>query len=920
MVRVSLFSSAFRCIPVALIGLAFWASSARASNMSPFPNPALFARAAYFLLDVLGDEKDADKAPKLFGLLQIMIDNAQVADNKSKLIHELDFINRAVPKRQWSEVRDGVTLSRLVSNMLPTERLRIGRIWDNEPELIERLVKVALFGELSSAVEIQYRLGDHVFTSVAQAVFGDPEDLGRVVRRNGTPMVEDYVRNHALSLIMTYLLDPRAEKYDPEVRSFVAIKRTLTQAERERGDAVKDPNYLDYSVTFTTRALIVKKSDETIVATRSVTLPARADHAPSVEFTRKFHEMNQQMISMDLPFRANVRNYDPNHWAVWFTVQGLKHLWLLEGAARPTIAMSQGNPWLYHLGNFAEGGIQRARGYQFLFPEASAARKRFHSVLDLARDHIVRRVKDASAGLRGAQPNGGTALASVADQINAKIIDENVQLAKALTNVNPKYKEWLFGKYANQSEPNWLENPVADKEKELVDLTDKIQDLERKLNGALENGDEAAGFRAQLAELIRERALKLPRFNVLAGKAIHAILSAVEAEEYRALRERLGQIHELIGPIEAQIAKLAPELARLKEMANEVILVLNAMRKTFAELCDLPRSREAVEAAIERVRARSEYVRRVWSSPRRAREEYKAAQAALELAEKARIGRKIQVTTEGLRFALGRRLIGRMAAVGKMKIRALNPMRVNTVISAVLIVAHIGQWYLTDKLSVSEAEKLENDKRLAANLITDVIYLIPVWGQVAAGFDFLVFLTIDPALRYFEIENRWFGVHHLVSRFTDWAAAKAKAEYDRKYRFQLVLGELHQDVQLTPLRETKPGEWSEAAFDAFKTRLDGYDATQPGAPEMLKSGLSEYSAAFSLYARKHLYVVYNLAAEAKETLRTAEVGRYERSLFMNWIAYEAAAQQAILKAYLLTRDAAEVSPEAAVQRTAAGNR
>src|SRR4051794_18669987 len=73
-----------------LLGLT---TEARAERMSPYPNPALYARASYTLLDVMGDSGDFSKMPEVKGLLQILIDNASIPDNKGALIQELDYVN-----------------------------------------------------------------------------------------------------------------------------------------------------------------------------------------------------------------------------------------------------------------------------------------------------------------------------------------------------------------------------------------------------------------------------------------------------------------------------------------------------------------------------------------------------------------------------------------------------------------------------------------------------------------------------------------------------------------------------------------------------------------------------------------------------------------------------------------------------------
>ncbi len=272
-------------IPAVAVALSFLAlSQARAA-------PLQFTESIYEALDAV-ESQDFGKYKKSLEYLLHADEFAYRVEARDKVRQAakvlLSYANKTATAPTDSELAN---LKNMLGDALIANRVTLNSTYLEESKLLENLMKVRFFKENYDRVQVTY---------------------------------ENTTRDKAMSLILAYLVDPRAAKYDPEVAALLTGKNL-------------DGSDSDHKIVF--------HLPEQIIAT-----PAGRNSAEvAAELQKDF-----EGILQGTPFKPHIRELTGDSVTLTLELAGLEYLGVAEFYLRNVLAMVHGNRWLLKAANGLE--------------------------------------------------------------------------------------------------------------------------------------------------------------------------------------------------------------------------------------------------------------------------------------------------------------------------------------------------------------------------------------------------------------------------------------------------------------------------------------------------------------------------------------------------------------------------------------
>jgi hypothetical protein len=831
-------------------------------------NPALFARAIYSCLEMADDEKD--RGASCVPFLEAALDFAGNEESIRELAALLKDVNPSLPflspNRGYTALK--VTQAKeMLEGLLKGERISLrGATYESsEMELVEHLIKVALFGEFHDLVDMQVK--------------GDQKKM--------------------YALLLTYFSDPRAKLYDPDVRDLIKIN---VEPPKEQARGVTEQT-LTPSVKFVAQAI---KISDTEAQTISTNLPGNVKDPRSAAFLKRIEDLAEKCKKEKLPFGPVVKK-ENGSFTVTIEVYGVEWSWLIESYLRSFLAAAKGNKGLWMIADsmrtvhsvLSGGRVAAIEENELLAVRRRNVLKYFDSVFD--------GMADFSQGLFRWNPGGQEAINEITASTASELVQMNKKLLAGIRSRDPKLYETLSAD-ADKTEFNWLGKylgPLKNKHIQAKVASDQARAAADAASARAQSKvDEAVGLERRSNELqaISPRTPAQDAELLKLGQDIEAISHEIEglqktSAELANVAHTAAQTEGMANQVYLRVRKATITEAPLANTRNAVVCAVDAcadaesriarfVRRTYRELANVdPEEALALDAKLlqarkEKFAMRPQYQQR--------RELWKASKIALSDAESARFNALFEEYPEGIIEAAATRMT--------KSLRFVTPT-VYGIQAAITVM--FGAYHLKsglDEMARTDdpLRKKQVFVRMQADLLTDAAYATPFMGGAAACLDVIRYTILAlpiPGWKYTLTEKYpWFveqfGGRQFIQSFTRYAANPISPREEFLLKKGDLIRRLNAVESAGPFVELQQepggGYWGEKNLKDLRDLTVNTDPKSPEALAKLAGARKDYEDGLRVYAAKTMILAYELSASANEQISPTEDRQYEENLLKAW--------------------------------------
>lgn len=835
------------------------------------PNPALFARSIYSCLEAIDDHKDRGQSCTPF--LQAALDFSSNPDTRSRLntiLRELSFPLGRAPQ-DYMMMRLEQVQPELVA-MLRGDRIKLRGLknTNSEADLVEKLIKVALFGEYEDRVEME--IGGN--------------------------------RNLVLSLLLTYFADPRAKEYDPDVKHLLDITSKPPQ-KQPRGVSIPSRKA---SIRFTAE---VMRFSETEARTLKTEFPPHSGDANGVNLIQYLEGLAKKVEKERIPFGPVVKRRAGTVF-VAIEAYGVEWGWIIESYLRAGLGVARGNRFIWKIADKLRTTHSILSGAHFapIEENAIAMAKRRNALKYF--DGILDGLADMSQGSKRLNPGGQESVVSITTSAHGEIQQNVKQVLAAIRNRDPALLA-IIEKDANKGEPNWFEKYLVSQESgkaEAVAEDDAAKRAFQQVEAKVKEIDSSMKDTRKSIETLSsqsERTLEESNRLTQLGKQLEAQQTKVEtarksANELKGAWQRTAKKVQDIEMLRVRLATALLIERGYGEVPKAVIDALNL--KADSEPWIVIKVREGVrrikgitleeaeriDAALLEERQKKFAKRPQWQQRFHER---RAARQALSKAEYARM----QELFKELNYSQWQKFEYHL--LKKLRLIVPGAQGMIYALSMGLVTYHFETGMAKLDRTDDPLRRMQILHEMGTDMGTDVAYMLPIIGELAVAADVVRFTLLSVPFTYYTIQgvfpwfNDWFGGRQLISYAVKQALRPTPQEEFQMFKSEIIRrinGEGDRDSlaakNITPFQELDffPDRktWKEPKLLNLQSILA---TTQPHSKEsvdQLAEAFFTYGSFLRQYAAKTLSLVFEVSSSANEVITNGEARKFEEELLDRW--------------------------------------
>lgn len=341
---------------------------------------------------------------------------------------------------------------------LQYERIQFSRFSEDELNIVENFVLYSLFAERAPLVKVEYR--------------GIARDL-------------------AISLMITYFMEPRAAKYDPDMKILLPSETTTVPDDHTiTPDPIGPPDTPDIAPESNAKVVFI--------------LPEEKLEIPSANGS--MDEVNKRLGSLlpkDLPVRLKTRVYDGAtfvHLEIW----SIEAVQVVEKSLRDILVMGSGNFYLWHGANFLELMQTRLAGMYV------GGVGRFQTGIDLASKflgNIESKIRDSLMSSKWIGATEDTVKQMLQKETASTISHMTANLERRLAQLKAAGRAERFLELEKAKTAQWIENANKKLADSLARIDKSVAALDKSSSYAKASESVKSAMRLEAAENAAKRSI-----------------------------------------------------------------------------------------------------------------------------------------------------------------------------------------------------------------------------------------------------------------------------------------------------------------------------------------------------------------------------------------------------------------------------